>query len=1750
MFERFTEKAIKVVMLAQEESRNLSREVVGTEHILLGLCGEGTGLAATVLRGHKLKLRELRIEVQKLSGKGKGVSPFSIPFTPRAKTLLETSWNAARDLGHTYIGTEHLLLGLLATDGCVGFHVLRKLNIDLEKMKSDVFLALKLGPKWQQLASTIPPPLTAQSQAHTAGLSRKEAEKQANVTKSFTDISIKAMELAQEECRKFGGVKLELQHLLLGIFIEGSSEAAILLSAQNLKLEELRLATRVEKVEDLSESEDLEFHLSPQVYGAVEMASVAARRAVDSLIAPEHLLLALLSFEQSRAVKGLQKLGVNIESLTDELRKVIERLGVTKENSPFTLDDVETGAPVNLSTRSLEVVMAAMAAAHELGHNYVRSEFLLLGMFSNAGGAARHALLAQGASKEMVQLVVQRLLGRGPGSTDLPVPSTANARDALKLAVEQSRRLSSRVVEPEHILLALLQIKESNAYRILDNLDISPAGVSEHLLQTTSSLPPIVSAKLTRSYGAKLSDFKNAFPSVDEKVANAAVNDSIQSQLALTVMVERTLVLATDEAHRLGHTEVDTDHLLLGLMAEADGLASLALHAWDVKIKELRQESENMPGRAKCDLATESRCGSKVNELILAARQLAREEKRSYVGTDHVLLAILADNESIGLKVLRNLSIDIDRLKKTLHNAALPPMLTTKYSSLVPLSKQSGFERFSEDAIKSLVFAREEASRLGHSLIDSQFLLLGICDERLNKGAERLRKIGISLHDLRFEVENLTGHGEGAVGSEIVFSLLSMQAMTYAFNAVVNCGLEVVRPEHLFVGIIVEENGPTCHLLRQFTISIDRLRAMTVLKLEKKGLESAPVLAIDRVGKLLEFGNESIRELLSLPSVMVIWRAMQEAELLSQTVLEPSDILLSLLSEHSGIAAKAAAICGLSIDKMRSHVRITFSTGACFSEKLAPSEATQKALVNARVMAELCKSFSIEPDHLLFGILYDHSCVKLLTDLNYDYQDYQNTVMLLVKANLPHLFAADKVEIDSSKQLPFVTFTDQDQDKNQDKFFRLIGESSENYAMRIFSQTTQSTVLLAEAEAQRLGRKEVGTDLLLFGILACEDSLTAAVLQAIGITGAAIMFAIEKEYGTAAGPTSGDLPFSKNASAAFENAYKSARSFGASTIGIDQLLIGIIGQQKVLDRGSLSREDCSAVVILRSLKIDLEYLRKVVLGRIVAMHTGEESTVETVFVPLLKSTRHSSIATKRFANFAADALKVVLVAHEEARQNRLFLVGTEQILLGLTLDSEGQAGLILQALGVTPDKVRNYIDLFLPVDSGEVISSEAQEPYTTSVISVFYNARRGAKFVDSKVGTEHLLLGLISRPNAFANIILERAGINVSMLQTIMADRQETLSEALANKDDALKSGDLLSQAISLTSEEITSIKSPAVGLSAKQVSLHQRIGDWEVLQERFTNSLKSTIETARNDACQRNLGVVDAPQLLLALLHIPDTSCLEYLQSFRITQLVARDKLDKVMLGRAKGSKPFGCFSTLAQQVILQAFVLSRIEGSSWVQTKHLLMALLQSRDKVFSDLLLSIDLRPYWLGGGFSLKPSAGPSAPNAASASRSSAALGDAAVSVTEAAERAMRQAANEAKLMGHNFVGTEQIMLGLMVAADGVAGRVLLTNGLTLSDLRKRVQAIIGMGVSQFSNEFHFTLRTQNVLDLARSEARMLKHTEISTGHILLGILREGSGVATRVLKELGLSLPALIAQTENLLQVEAENRSNDNGEFEK
>ena len=138
MFERFTDRARRVVVLAQEEARILNHNYIGTEHILLGLLREDEGVAAEALKALDISLETVRQQVEEIIGQGQQAPSGHIPFTPRAKKVLELSLREALQLGHNYIGTEHILLGLIHEGHGVAAQVLVRLGADLNRVRQQV----------------------------------------------------------------------------------------------------------------------------------------------------------------------------------------------------------------------------------------------------------------------------------------------------------------------------------------------------------------------------------------------------------------------------------------------------------------------------------------------------------------------------------------------------------------------------------------------------------------------------------------------------------------------------------------------------------------------------------------------------------------------------------------------------------------------------------------------------------------------------------------------------------------------------------------------------------------------------------------------------------------------------------------------------------------------------------------------------------------------------------------------------------------------------------------------------------------------------------------------------------------------------------------------------------------------------------------------------------------------------------------------------------------------------------------------------------------------------------------------------------------------------------------------------------------------------------------------------------------------------------------------------------------------------
>jgi ATP-dependent Clp protease ATP-binding subunit ClpC len=159
VFERFTDSARRSVVLAQEEARRLDHDYIGTEHLLLGLLQQGDGVAAQVFVKLGLDASQARRHVEELVGRGSGAPPAHIPFTPRAKKVLELALKEALKLKHDYIGTEHILLGIVREGDGVGAQVLTRSGLDLSSVRATVLEMLDradFAPEPREAMTTVP----------------------------------------------------------------------------------------------------------------------------------------------------------------------------------------------------------------------------------------------------------------------------------------------------------------------------------------------------------------------------------------------------------------------------------------------------------------------------------------------------------------------------------------------------------------------------------------------------------------------------------------------------------------------------------------------------------------------------------------------------------------------------------------------------------------------------------------------------------------------------------------------------------------------------------------------------------------------------------------------------------------------------------------------------------------------------------------------------------------------------------------------------------------------------------------------------------------------------------------------------------------------------------------------------------------------------------------------------------------------------------------------------------------------------------------------------------------------------------------------------------------------------------------------------------------------------------------------------------------------------------------------------------
>ncbi len=452
MFERFTDRSRKVMALANQEARRFNHEYIGTEHILLGLIKEGSGVGAAVLKNLNVDIKKLRLEVEKLVKRGLDmVTHGKLPQTPRAKKVIEYAIEESRSLNHKYVGTEHILLGLLRESEGIAAQVLMNLGLKLEDVREEVLNLVGPG----------------------------------NEIERFTDRARKVMALANQEAQRFNHEYIGTEHILLGLVKEGSGVGARVLKNLDVDIKKLRL--EVEKL--VKRGPDMvamgKLPQTPRAKKVIKYAIEEARSLKHNYVGTEHILLGLLLEGEGIAAQVLMNWGLRIEQVRGEVLALKGEKEPVMEREPRTWNGQGEKKPLikrrglnmfdRFTDRARKIMALANQEAQRFNHEYIDTEHILLGLIKEGSGIG--ATILKNLHVDF-QFEVERLLKRGPDRVTMgKLPQTQRAKKVIEYAIEETREMEKQLnrrldVDTEHILLGLLREGEGIAAQVLMNLGL------------------------------------------------------------------------------------------------------------------------------------------------------------------------------------------------------------------------------------------------------------------------------------------------------------------------------------------------------------------------------------------------------------------------------------------------------------------------------------------------------------------------------------------------------------------------------------------------------------------------------------------------------------------------------------------------------------------------------------------------------------------------------------------------------------------------------------------------------------------------------------------------------------------------------------------------------------------------------------------------------------------------------------------------------------------------------------------------------------------------------------------------------------------------------------------------------------------------------------------------------------------------------------------------------------------------------
>src|SRR5437667_541173 len=308
MWQRFTERARRVVFFAQEEAARLGENYVGTEHLLLGLVRENDSVAARILDRLGVPLGRIRSDIERQVTRGHGNLGQDMQLTPRAKRVIDLAYEEARQLNNNYIGTEHLLLGLIREGDGLGARVLVKLGADLERTRREIY-AMQEGEEAARQAATQAGAGSADDRA-----------------RYFGDEAMRLLQFAQEEAALRNEACVGTEHLLLGLIRAPNSAAARALERLGVLPGHVRSRVEQQAIGSLGGSSET-IPLTWHTLRVIDLAHEAARQLHNDYVGAEHLLLALLHEGDSSAAHALREAGITWDRVRSETRQLSSKAG-------------------------------------------------------------------------------------------------------------------------------------------------------------------------------------------------------------------------------------------------------------------------------------------------------------------------------------------------------------------------------------------------------------------------------------------------------------------------------------------------------------------------------------------------------------------------------------------------------------------------------------------------------------------------------------------------------------------------------------------------------------------------------------------------------------------------------------------------------------------------------------------------------------------------------------------------------------------------------------------------------------------------------------------------------------------------------------------------------------------------------------------------------------------------------------------------------------------------------------------------------------------------------------------------------------------------------------------------------------------------------------------------------------------------------------------------------------------------------